>query len=223
MTIAFFIIIAGITAYLIGSVPFGYMVGRWQGIDIRQHGSGNIGATNVIRVLGKKIGVPVFILDVIKGALPVLLVVLCFRRIFPSGSQMLLYVAEVVAAFAAVCGHNYTCWLGFKGGKGVATSAGALVALMPWALLVALVVWGLTFYLSRYVSLASILAAIALVAFTLVRYLAFSPDRLPQLLLAMTLCGLTIWRHRANIARLRAGTEARFEKKLKSETTEVQS
>jgi acyl phosphate:glycerol-3-phosphate acyltransferase len=223
MSIPIFIIIAALAAYLIGSVPFGYLVGRWKGIDIRQHGSGNIGATNVIRVMGKKIGIPVFILDVVKGMLPVIFVAVTIRRFFPSVSQLTVDVAEVVAALAAVCGHNYTCWLGFKGGKGVATSAGALLALMPWALLVALAVWLLTFFTSRYVSLASILASLALAVFSLGRYFFQVQHQLPQLLLALLLAGLTIWRHRANISRLRAGTEPRFEKKSKSATTEVQS
>ena len=112
-------------AYVAGATPFGYLVAKWKGIDIRQHGSGNIGATNVIRVLGKKIGIPVFAMDLLKGLLPVVTARLwCTWTAHEPTWPMLL------AALGSVLGHNFTFWLGFKGGKGVATSAGAILALL---------------------------------------------------------------------------------------------
>ena len=136
-------------AYVVGATPFGYLAGKMKGVDIRQHGSGNIGATNVIRVLGKGIGIPVFILDVLKGLLPVL----CARW-WNLGMD-----CQIAAALGAVLGHNFTFWLGYKGGKGVATSAGALFGLMWMPTLVAVVTWVVAFFFTRYVAVASLAIA----------------------------------------------------------------
>ena len=117
--------------YIAGATPFGFLAGKAKGVDIRKHGSGNIGATNVLRILGKPIGVSVFLADFLKGALPVLLSVYLVGR---DGVPLQAFGRDVVPVFVAlatILGHNFTFWLGFKGGKGVATSAGALVALMP--------------------------------------------------------------------------------------------
>lgn len=203
--------------YLSGSVPFGYMAGRLRGIDIRQHGSGNIGATNAIRVLGKSLGVPVFILDMAKGALPVMAAwALCGSRTAPL-SPAACQLAAVLTGISAVLGHNYTCWLGFRGGKGIATSAGVLLALAPWTLLTTLLVWLVTFFTTRYVSVASIAAGVALpVAVTVAGWLrgAFN---VPLLVLSLIIGFLAVWRHRSNIQRLREGTESRsLQKKPKS-------
>ena len=200
-------------AYLAGSIPFGYWAGKLKGIDIRQHGSGNIGATNVIRVMGKGIGVPVFILDILKGFVPTLLA----QRQLPAfgASEELATIFAVCCAAASVLGHNFTPWLGFKGGKGVATSAGALLGLVPWALLAGLVIWGIVFKLTRYVALASIAAGI-FIPLTMAVMMAWAHRWNGVLLgLGIALCVMLIIRHRANISRLLAGTENRFEPKKK--------
>jgi glycerol-3-phosphate acyltransferase PlsY len=205
--------VAAFAGYLLGSVPTGYLVARARGVDIRAVGSGNIGATNVFRILGKPAGVAVLLVDVLKGLgavvgvralMPILqsaLPALFGTATTPAGLEQL----GMVAGIAAILGHNYTCWLGFKGGKGIATSAGVLLALMPAALGVCLGVWLLVFGLSRYVSLASIAAAAILpvaVWFTRGGWL------LTGIGLALGL--LAIYKHRLNIRRLRDGTEHRF-------------
>lgn len=192
-------------AYGAGSTPFGYLVAKAKGVDIRQHGSGNIGATNVIRVLGKKVGIPVFILDFLKGLLPVVVARFwCNRAGLDATWPMLL------AALGSVMGHNFTFWLGFKGGKGVATSAGVLLALLPLALGVALLCWVICFYATRYVAVASIVAGISLPLTVLGQRLFTGSPSLPLLGFATLIGLLAVWRHRSNIRRLREGTENRF-------------
>jgi glycerol-3-phosphate acyltransferase PlsY len=183
--------------YLVGSIPTGYLLGRARGIDIRQHGSGNIGATNVWRVLGWKWGLPAFIADVLKGFLLLFIV----RQHFvtdPSEwpSQLLL----VVCGLAAIIGHNFTPWLGFKGGKGIATSAGVLAAVMPPVLAVLTLA-------TRYVSVGSIAAALSLAPLALYFY----PGEWILFGLACLAGVLAIYRHKSNIQRLLAGTESRIE------------
>lgn len=188
-------------AYLCGSVPTGFLVGRAKGIDIRKVGSGNMGATNVFRTLGKGPGILVLLVDAAKGALPVLLLPALFHRADPVWLRLL-------AALFAVLGHNYTCWLGFKGGKGIATSAGVLAALVPAAFLYTLLTWVVVFAASRYVSLASICAAgILPIATVLTR------QPLPIVGLNLLLGLLAIWKHKPNLERLLAGTENRIGKK----------
>lgn len=193
-------------AFLIGSVPTGYLVARAKGVDIRRHGSGNIGATNVFRTLGKPLGILVFFVDALKGFGAVWLAN-HFGEVCPW--------TGIVAAVAAIAGHNYTPWLGFKGGKGIATSAGVLLALMPWAVLAIAVVWFVVFKVSRYVSLASICAAAALPVAVGALWCAGCGGSGPLLGFALLISALAIWRHRSNIGRLRAGTESRFERKTK--------
>jgi glycerol-3-phosphate acyltransferase PlsY len=201
-------------AFLCGSVPFGYWAGKLKGLDIRQHGSGNIGATNVIRVCGKGIGIPVFILDMIKGLVPVLLPSWMLAGTEVTGS--LLSAAAVVCGLAAILGHMFTPWLGFKGGKGVATAAGVLLGIAPIAMLVALGAWLLFFFTSRYVSLASMAAAIA-VPVTMAVQMATAKSWDGVLLgFGILLAILVVVRHRANIQRLMAGTESRVGKKKAS-------
>ena len=192
-------------AYVAGATPFGYLVAKWKGIDIRQHGSGNIGATNVIRVLGKKIGIPVFAMDMLKGLLPVVAARLwCTWTAHEPTWPMLL------AALGSVLGHNFTFWLGFKGGKGVATSAGAILALLPAALGVAVVVWMIFFFSTRYVAVASIAAGLSLPLTVLAQRALTGHPALPLLGFATVIGLLAVWRHRSNIQRLREGTENRF-------------
>jgi glycerol-3-phosphate acyltransferase PlsY len=191
-------------AFLLGSIPTGYLVARAKGVDIRQHGSGNIGATNVFRTLGKPLGVFVFVIDALKGFAAVWLALR-----FGGSSAW----PGILAAVAVIAGHNYTPWLGFKGGKGIATSAGVLLALMPWAVLIIAVVWFLVFPFSRYVSLASICAAAALPLAVGALWFAGCDGNAPLLGFSLVISALAIWRHRSNIGRLRNGTEPRFERK----------
>ena len=183
--------------FVLGSIPTGYLVGRLKGVDIRQHGSGNIGSTNVLRTLGKGPGYFVFACDALKGIASVLLA----YRLFPAGGDL----GAIGAAVGCILGHNFTPWLRFKGGKGMATSLGVLIALLPLVSVLAFGFWGLVFLVTRYVSLASILAAAALPVFTcLVRGVG-------ALFWFTLLIGvLAIVRHRANIQRLLNGTESRF-------------
>src|SRR5438105_207247 len=148
-----------IGSYLLGSIPFGYVAGRIAGIDIRKRGSGNVGATNVIRTLGKGYGYPVFVADFLKGFGAVKMSMLIAARLHPCNSSEMF---GIVAAISSVLGHSFPVWLHFKGGKGVATSAGALFGLAPGAALAGAAVWILTFFVTRYVSVASIVAASAL-------------------------------------------------------------
>jgi glycerol-3-phosphate acyltransferase PlsY len=191
-------------AFLLGSIPAGYLVARAKGIDIRQHGSGNIGATNVFRTLGKPLGILVFFLDALKGFAAVWLAMR-----FGGASDW----PGIAAAVAVIAGHNYTPWLGFKGGKGIATSAGVLVALMPWAVLAIALVWFAVFFATRYVSLASISAADALPVAVGALWFYGCGGNGPLLGFSALIAALAIWRHRSNIERLMAGTEHRFERK----------
>ena len=192
-----------LAAYVAGATPFVYLAGKLQGIDLRRHGSGNIGATNALRVLGKPIGITVLVLDMLKGLLPVLLAMkICDHPAW-----------HVATALGAIVGHNYTFWLGFKGGKGIATTAGAILPIMPWALLVAVVTWVIALLTTRYVSVASIAAAVIIPVALAVQSLltgAWNPVVLGFALFAST---LAIWKHRGNIARLRRGEENRFGRK----------
>ena len=200
------LLLAALGAFLLGSIPTGYLVARAKGVDIRQHGSGNIGATNVFRTLGKPLGVLVFFFDALKGFGAVWLA----SHFGEAGPW-----TGIVAAVAAIAGHNYTPWLGCKGGKGIATSAGVLLALMPWAVLAIALVWIVVFKVSRYVSLASICAAAALPLAVGALWFAGCGGNGPLLAFALLISALAIWRHRSNIERLRAGTESRFEGKKK--------
>jgi len=201
-------VVAAIVAYFLGSIPTGYLVAKAKGVDIRAVGSGNIGATNVFRILGKGAGIFVLTADALKGFLACGLVAnLSWQMFGQSGTEhdgARLYVS-IVSGICAILGHNYTCWLKFKGGKGIATSAGVLIALVPKAFVVALLVWLVVFFASRYVSLASIMAALIL------PFATWQLEGSPVLILITTLMSaLAIYKHRANIQRLRAGTENRI-------------
>jgi glycerol-3-phosphate acyltransferase PlsY len=199
-------------AYFCGALPFGYWAGRLHGIDIRQHGSKNIGATNVLRVLGKKVGIPVFLLDALKGAVPTMLAEWWMTNRAGADSGTATLVAVLCAA-AAVLGHTFTFWLGFKGGKGVATTAGSLLGLAPLALVIGLIAWLITFYFSRYVALASIVAAVVLPITMAALMTVRGTWNYVLLGFGIVMGVLVIVRHRSNIARMLAGTENRFAKK----------
>ena len=199
-------ILVVLVAYLLGSIPTGFLVAKARGVDIRTVGSGNIGATNVFRIVGKTAGVLVLLADAAKGWLAVFVVAkLIAGWLYPAASATALEWSALCAGIAAIIGHNYTCWLHFKGGKGIATSAGVLVALVPLPLLVILGVWIVVFAFSRYVSLASISAAFALPFADW----ALGESRTITLICA-ALATLAIYKHKSNIQRLIKGTENRI-------------
>ena len=197
----------GLAAYLIGAVPFGLLVARIKGIDIRQVGSGNIGATNVFRSVSKPLGVLTFVLDALKGWGPVCVFPWLLRGDAATASNLSLAVAY---AALAIAGHTWPVYLKFKGGKGVATSAGALIGVAPLAVAVGLLTWIVLLAASRYVSVASIGAAAAVAVAAWIFH--GRQDLIVPVALTL-LASLIIWRHRANIQRLRAGTEHRFGKR----------
>ena len=205
------LLIAGFASYLIGSIPAGYIAGRIAGIDIRTVGSGNIGATNVTRFLGKRYGYPVFIVDFLKGFAAVGMSIMIAKRAQPASVPSDLF--GVVGAVACVLGHSFPVWLGFKGGKGVAASAGALFGLIPFVALIAVAVWLIIFYLTRYVSVASMTAALA-VPITIVSMMLLGQTGETALLyFSICLAAVVIVRHRSNLLRLVRGTEPRFKRK----------
>lgn len=196
--------------YLCGSVPTGYLAGRARGIDVRKQGSGNIGATNVLRVLGKRWGFAVFFLDALKGFIAVRAALLLVSRT-PGAAGYLEFYA-ILAAACGVLGHSFPVWLKFKGGKGVATSAGAIFGIMPVAAVAIFLVWLLVFQTTRYVSVASIVAALSLPVAVAV-LVARGAHGLVLLYFSLVMTAIVVWRHRTNLVRLRAGTEQRFVRK----------
>jgi acyl phosphate:glycerol-3-phosphate acyltransferase len=196
-----------VLCYLIGSIPSGYLVGKSQGIDIQQHGSGNIGATNVLRVMGKKWGYLVFLCDSLKGFLAVKVGIW-----LGASAAVDITLAGVVAGICCIIGHNYTVWLHFKGGKGVATSIGVLLAIVPVIIvLIVLIVWLAVFFIWKYVSLASICAALSLpVAILALFPLVAHGNYWVLLIFCLIVAALAVWRHRSNIDRLLNGKENRF-------------
>ncbi|HEY3661628.1 MAG TPA: glycerol-3-phosphate 1-O-acyltransferase PlsY [Chthoniobacterales bacterium] len=197
--------------YLFGSCPNGYLVSRARGIDIREHGSGNIGATNVLRVLGKKWGYLVFALDALKGFVAVRLAfAIAAGAVIGTAQRELLGIA---AGLGCILGHTFPVWLRFRGGKGVATSAGVLLGLMPIAVFSVLAVWIVLFKITRYVSVASIGAAVALPLFVIAYHrfgLLTGASLLP---FSILIAGVVVWRHRSNMHRLLHGKEQRFGEK----------
>ena len=200
-----------IGSYLLRSIPFGYLAGRLVGIDIRKAGSGNVGATNVVRVVGKRYGYPVFALDFLKGFGAVLISMLMAPGRPPEWNSPEIF--GILAAMSSVLGHLYPPWLKFKGGKGVATSAGALLALTPVATLIGLAIWIIVFWLTRYVSLASITAAVALPIVILVFSSQDQNKGKPLFYASACVAAVVILRHRSNLSRLMRGTEPRFTRK----------
>ncbi len=191
---------SAVASYFLGSIPTGFLWAKSRGIDIRKVGSGNIGATNVMRTLGKGPGIAVLAIDALKGFLPVWVA----PRVFSNVDGLWL---QITCCVFVIAGHNWTCWLKFKGGKGVATSAGALLAFLPLPMLCGLGVWLVVFGIWRYVSLASISAAVAV---PLATWLLRSDPRL--LMFTVLVSALAIYKHKSNIRRLLAGTENRIGK-----------
>lgn len=205
------LILSLFVAYLCGATPFGYLAGKLKGIDIRQHGSGNIGATNAIRVLGKGIGIPVFILDLLKGLLPVLVAKHWLAQM--PGAESLISWGAVLTALAAVLGHMFTFWLGFKGGKGVATTGGVLLGIAPMAMLGGLAVWLVFFFSLRYVSLASIMAGVGVVVSLLISMARSGTWDWVLLSFGLLVMILVMVRHLSNLHRLWNGTEPKAGRK----------
>ena len=207
MPLVLFWIFCGVCAYLLGAVPFGFLIARARGVDIRTVGSGNIGATNVFRAVSKPLGIVTFALDMLKGFCGVKIVPLVLARL--AGAEVDGMALPVFCGAMTVAGHNWTCFLGFKGGKGIATSAGMLLGLSPLGVGIALLVWIVAFVTTRYVSVASILAAVALGVAVWPLHLRAQGAWFSVVLTLLAL--VAIWKHRSNIARLRAGTESRFD------------
>jgi acyl phosphate:glycerol-3-phosphate acyltransferase len=204
----FTVVVVALISYLLGSLPAGYLAGRLAGIDIRGAGSGNVGATNVLRVLGKRFGYPVFFVDFIKGFGAVVLSIWIVSRARPS--ENLVQLDGALSGVCCVMGHVYPVWLGFKGGKGVATSIGVLFGLMPLAALIVCVIWIITFETTRYVSLASVAAAISLPVSVGAMFF-FQAINTPVLFyFSLCLAVVVVVRHRSNLSRLLKGTEPRF-------------
>ena len=197
-------IIGVIISYLAGSIPSAYLAGKFRGVDLRKHGSGNLGATNVVRVLGPRIGAVVFIADILKGFLPVYFLPAYTETLRPE-MWALIYGA------AAIMGHVKPIFLLWKGGgKGVATATGVFLALALVPVLITQVIWIAVFYFTRYVSLASLVAAAVLP----IAILVWTRDPTSTVFIASIVISVfVVWTHRANIGRLRRGDEHRFSKK----------
>jgi len=202
-----FSLIGGIlTSYLIGAIPFSYILGKClKGIDIREHGSGNVGATNLMRSAGKVPGVIALFLDALKGFVAVTFVAGFFYKpgILPN-----VELFRITLGFAAVTGHIWTVFLKFKGGKGVATVIGVFIGLAPLAIVVGVFIWGLSAAMFRYVSLSSIVMAVSL---PVIMFILHTPKE--YILFACLLCVFIIYKHRTNISRLINGTEYKIGQK----------
>lgn len=208
-------LIVALGGYLLGSIPTGFLVARARGVDIRTVGSKNMGATNVFRTLGKGPGIFVLLMDALKGFAAVALTTNFYPtlnewlpKFFPQDAiahPQARFGYALVAGIAAILGHNYTCWLNFKGGKGIATTGGVFLALAPAAVGIATGFWLIAFVATRYVSIASIVAAI-----TLPTAVWFTQENLTLRIITIGLGLLAIYKHRANIQRLRNGTENRI-------------
>jgi glycerol-3-phosphate acyltransferase PlsY len=197
-------IVIAVAAYLLGSIPTGYLVARARGIDIRTVGSGNIGAANVFRILGKPAGILVLVVDGLKGFAACAWLIDFVIQLFAVAPGQIENL-RIVAGICAVLGHNYTCWLKFKGGKGIATSAGVYFALAPLAAGIALGIWIIVFALGRYVSVASIAAAVALPT-----GVWLTKNNLFLGIVTTALGLLAIYKHKGNIQRLLNGNERRL-------------
>jgi acyl phosphate:glycerol-3-phosphate acyltransferase len=201
-------------SYLIGAIPFGYLIARWRGVDIFKVGSGNVGATNVARALGWRFGILVFVLDFMKGALPTAAAAVATSSQLAGDSSSWKFVPTclpVLAGISAIIGHLFPIFLRFHGGKGVATGAGVVAVLLPGPALAALITWVIIVGLTRFISLASLSAAASLCLFHfLLTPHPFAPDNWALSCFALLAVGLVVARHHANIQRLLHGNENRL-------------
>ena len=205
-------IVTALVAYLLGSIPTGFLVAKSRGIDIRTVGSGNIGATNVLRTLGKPAGIFVLVVDALKGFLACRFIGLVVHRLLVgpvAEDSSLEEFLKITGGLFAILGHNYTCFLKFKGGKGIATSSGVALALLPVAFGISLALWLVVLGFTRYVSVASIAAALVL------PFAAWWPgdSSRTMIVVAALISALAIYKHRTNMQRLMNGTENRVGKK----------
>lgn len=227
-----------IIAFLLGSIPFGLLIAKSQGINIREHGSGNIGATNVLRVVGKKFGISCFLLDFLKGVIPSILGISLiqysgqdptmaidalakFTNTLPESERTTVQSLQLITGLCAILGHNYSPWVNFKGGKGIATSAGVFCAFAPFAIPVLILIWCAFFFTTRYVSVASIAASIGLPLTVLWGSwyhgkIAAGTWNKPLFCFSVLIGAMAVWKHRSNIQKLMNGTENRFTPKKKS-------
>ena len=229
--------IPAIFAFLLGSIPFGLLIAKSKGINIREHGSGNIGATNVLRVVGKPFGISCFVLDFFKGFIPSMvgLSLITFAgqdhglslaslapyaAEFPTDQRSTAQSLQLLVGLLTILGHNFSPWVGFKGGKGIATSAGVFTAFAPALLPVLIVVWVLFFFTTRYVSVASIAASVALPLAVL--YGAWYHGKIaagtwnqPLFYFSLFIGLMAVYKHRSNIKNLMNGTEHKFTPKKK--------
>lgn len=207
------IILFLLVAFLLGAVPFSFIIGKSvRGLDLRRHGSGNLGATNVFRTLGPRWGVTCLLLDMAKGAAAVALMTALVQT-WPAGEPTPFHITpdlfRIVAGVVASLGHTFSPWVSFHGGKGVATTGGAFLVLEPYAVLVALATFAIAFAASRIVSLGSIAAAVIL-PFAVLFFERRNDNSKTIIWFTFLVCAFVIWKHRANLARLRAGTETRL-------------
>ncbi len=225
LLVAFLVLLA----YLLGSIPFGLIVARSQGVDLRAHGSGNIGATNVWRVMGKKWGLITFFADAIKGVIAVKLAMWiagqwAIHVPLPHGHERIEFLdpgyAGIAAAVACILGHNFPVWLKFKGGKGVATSLGVIFGMMPVPALLVFGIWALVFKTSRFVSLASLIAAVCLPLVVIAFLFLGGLRSWAHFYFSVAAAFMVVRRHQPNIKRLVAGTELRFGAKQAYEKAE---
>jgi glycerol-3-phosphate acyltransferase PlsY len=204
------VFLGAVAAYLLGAIPFGYLVGRVRGVDVRKAGSGNIGATNVGRLCGRPWGVLVLGLDAAKGFCPVLLLAPWLGRALVPGVPHCDVVMQVAFGIGAIAGHMFPIYLGFKGGKGIATAAGVFLAASPWALLCAFLAWVLFTALTRYISMGSIASVIALASGQVATDPEAFHNRLGVTLFAIGTMVFAIYKHRSNIRRIWQGTEPKI-------------
>lgn len=200
-------IIVALVGYILGSISFAVIISKFYGINILKAGSGSPGATNVKRVVGKTAGNLVFLLDCLKGVIAT-----AWPLIFLNQTENLSFYLSLTGLIAAVLGHNFSIFLKFQGGKGIATTMGGILILMPWSLLIGLIIWLIIFYSTRYVSLASILFGLSLPMSAI-----FIHTSNAKIALSLLLAILILIRHQPNIKRLLNGTENRFTKTTKEE------
>lgn len=208
-----FYLLVALGAYLLGSLPNGFLIGRARGVDLRTAGSGNIGATNALRVLGKGWGYTCFALDLAKGFAAVFVA----RTVVADAWDLVPAWSGIVAAVLVIIGHNFPVWLKFKGGKGIATSGGVILGLFPWpAFAIPLATWVILFFATRYVSVASIACSIMVPVSLFGLWWAGWPGTdEAYLVVGLVMGAMAVWRHRSNVKRLMAGTETKFEKRKK--------
>ncbi|WP_018968597.1 glycerol-3-phosphate 1-O-acyltransferase PlsY [Rubritalea marina] len=229
--------IPALFAFLLGSIPFGLLIAKSQGINIREHGSGNIGATNVLRIVGKPFGISCFVLDFFKGFIPSAVGLSLISYVghqhgiswgflepyateFPAEQRSTAQSFQLMVGLLAILGHNYSPWVGFKGGKGIATSAGVFCAFAPALIPVLVVVWLLFFLITRYVSVASIAASIALPVAVIYGSwyhgkIANGTWNQPLFYFSIFIGLMAVYKHRSNIKNLMNGTEHKFTPKKK--------